>query len=186
MNLILIYNMNIGRILRAKRRNDEGFNAFFYSLVSKDTQEMFYSTKRQQFLIDQGYAFKVITHLNGLENLPDLVYKTQDEQIELLQSVLIANDNDADLGTDIRAVEGDLAGTVTSKHFGFPAAQRTSGSLTALSGGHHMSYIEKNKSANKAIGRAGPSSAPRHPVFAKRANESKNLKKAQAANGARG
>lgn len=30
----------LGRILRAKRRNDEGFNAFFYSLVSKDTQEV--------------------------------------------------------------------------------------------------------------------------------------------------
>jgi DNA excision repair protein ERCC-3 len=42
-----------GRILRAKRRNDEGFNAFFYSLVSKDTQEMYYSSKRQGFLIDQ-------------------------------------------------------------------------------------------------------------------------------------
>ena len=26
-------------------------------------QEMYYSTKRQQFLIDQGYAFKVITNL---------------------------------------------------------------------------------------------------------------------------
>lgn len=44
----------LGRILRAKRRNDEGFNAFFYSLVSRDTQEVYYSTKRQQFLIDQG------------------------------------------------------------------------------------------------------------------------------------
>ena len=43
----------LGRILRAKRRNDEGFNAFFYSLVSKDTQEMYYSSKRQGFLIDQ-------------------------------------------------------------------------------------------------------------------------------------
>jgi DNA excision repair protein ERCC-3 len=37
----------------------EEFNAFFYSLVSKDTVEMYYSTKRQQFLIDQGYSFKV-------------------------------------------------------------------------------------------------------------------------------
>ncbi|CAK9141922.1 unnamed protein product [Ilex paraguariensis] len=37
----------------------EEFNAFFYSLVSTDTQEMYYSTKRQQFLIDQGYSFKV-------------------------------------------------------------------------------------------------------------------------------
>jgi hypothetical protein len=84
----------------------EEFNAFFYSLVSTDTQarilpthpvdllwtlllqparlhymlawvsfcfsiflqEMYYSTKRQQFLIDQGYSFKVI-----LEHLPRLM-----------------------------------------------------------------------------------------------------------------
>ncbi|TFK72966.1 DNA helicase [Pluteus cervinus] len=161
----------LGRILRAKRRNDEGFNAFFYSLVSKDTQEMFYSTKRQQFLIDQGYAFKVITHLDGLEDLPDLVYKTRDEQIELLSSVLLANESEADLGTDIRAAEGDLAGTVTSKDFGptrFPTAQRTTGSLTALSGGQHMSYIEQNKSANKKLARE---QAPRHKLFSKREKE---------------
>ncbi|KAF9485459.1 DNA repair helicase rad25 [Pholiota conissans] len=177
----------LGRILRAKRRNDEGFNAFFYSLVSKDTQEMFYSTKRQQFLIDQGYAFKVITHLDGLENLPDLVYRTQDEQIELLQSVLIANDNDADLGTDIRAVEGDLAGTVTSKDFGpmkFPAAQRTTGSLSALSGGQHMSYVEQNKSANRGIARAGPSAqTSRHKLFAKREKDKATARKESRAGG---
>ncbi|KAF8348873.1 P-loop containing nucleoside triphosphate hydrolase protein [Amanita rubescens] len=161
----------LGRILRAKRRNDEGFNAFFYSLVSKDTQEMYYSTKRQQFLIDQGYAFKVITHLDGLANMPDLVYKTRDEQIELLQSVLLATESEADLGSDIRAGEGDLAGTVTSKDFGpvkFPAAQRTTGSLTALSGGQHMSYVEQNKSANKKLAREA---APRHKLFAKRDRE---------------
>ncbi|KAF8623708.1 hypothetical protein AX17_007405 [Amanita inopinata Kibby_2008] len=161
----------LGRILRAKRRNDEGFNAFFYSLVSKDTQEMYYSTKRQQFLIDQGYAFKVITHLDGLDELPDLVYKTRDEQIELLQSVLLASENEADLGSDIRAGEGDLAGTVTSKDFGpmkFPMAQRTTGSLTALSGGQHMSYVEQNKSANKKLAREV---APRHKLFAKRDRE---------------
>ncbi|KAF8656782.1 hypothetical protein AX16_002334 [Volvariella volvacea WC 439] len=161
----------LGRILRAKRRNDEGFNAFFYSLVSKDTQEMFYSTKRQQFLIDQGYAFKVITHLDGMESLPDLVYKTHDEQLELLASVLLANENEADPGTDIRAVEGDLAGTVTSKDFGpikFPSAQRTTGSLAALSGGQHMSYIEQNKSANKKIAKEQPR---RNKIFEKRDKE---------------
>ncbi|CAL1716835.1 unnamed protein product [Somion occarium] len=158
----------LGRILRAKRRNDEGFNAFFYSLVSKDTQEMFYSTKRQQFLIDQGYAFKVITHLDGLEELPDLVYKTRDEQIELISSVLLASESEADLGTDVRAGEGDLPGTITSKDFGankFPAVDRTTGSLSALSGGQHMSYIEQNKSANKKLAREV---APRHKLFAKR------------------
>lgn len=159
--------MSIGRILRAKRRNDEGFNAFFYSLVSKDTQEMFYSTKRQQFLIDQGYAFKVITHLDGLEALPGLVYATRDEQIELLSGVLLANESEADLGSDVRAAEGDLAGTVTSKDFGRvpgpPSAQRTMGSLTALSGASAMSYVEKAKSANRKLAQES-----RHKLFAKR------------------
>ncbi|KAG6854396.1 hypothetical protein C0991_007387 [Blastosporella zonata] len=173
----------LGRILRAKRRNDEGFNAFFYSLVSKDTQEMFYSTKRQQFLIDQGYAFKVITHLDGLEDLPDLVYRTRDEQIELISSVLLANESEADLGSDIRAAEGDLAGTVTSKDFGptkFPTAQRTTGSLTALSGAQHMSYVEKNKAANKSLAREA---APRHKLFAKRDKEKAAAKKEARAAG---
>ena len=152
--------------MRAKRRNDEGFNAFFYSLVSKDTQEMFYSTKRQQFLIDQGYAFKVITHLDGMDTLPDLVYRTRDEQIELLSSVLLATENEADVGSDIKAVEGDLAGTVTSTvRTKWPGAQRTTGSLSALSGGQHMSYVEQNKSANKKLAREAPA---RHKLFAKR------------------
>lgn len=169
----------LGRILRAKRRNDEGFNAFFYSLVSKDTQEMFYSTKRQQFLIDQGYAFKVITHLDGLDELPDLVYKTRDEQIELISSVLLANESEADLGTDVRAGEGDLAGTITSKDFGlpskFPSVHRSTGSLAALSGGQHMSYVEQNKSANKKLAR---DSAPsRHKLFAKRDKDKATARK---------
>lgn len=60
----------LGRILRAKRgapgSGQEGeFNAFFYTLVSRDTKEMFYSSKRQQFLIDQGYAFKVGGRVGG-------------------------------------------------------------------------------------------------------------------------
>lgn len=87
----------LGRILRAKRRNDEGFNAFFYSLVSKDTQEMYYSTKRQAFLVDQGYAFKVITHLSGMEQLPDLAYSSARERRELLQQVLLKNEDAAGL-----------------------------------------------------------------------------------------
>jgi hypothetical protein len=37
-------------------------NAFFYSLVSQDTDEMRHLRKRQSFLIEQGYSYKVITH----------------------------------------------------------------------------------------------------------------------------
>jgi DNA excision repair protein ERCC-3 len=166
--------------LRAKRRNDEGFNAFFYSLVSKDTQEMYYSTKRQQFLIDQGYAFKVITQLDGMDSMKDLVYKTREEQIELVTTVLMQSESAADLGTDIRGGEGDLAGTITSKDFGAPApskapdAHRTMGSLTALSGAQHMSYVEQNKSANKKLAKEA---VPRHKLFAKRDREVAAAKK---------
>ncbi|CAM6031996.1 unnamed protein product, partial [Sphagnum compactum] len=82
----------LGRILRAKRRSDEGFSAYFYSLVSKDTEEMYYSTKRQQFLIDQGYTFKVITSLDGMNSASGLVYSTQKEQSELLKSIMVASE----------------------------------------------------------------------------------------------
>lgn len=72
---------------------DDGFNAYFYSLVSKDTEEMFYSTKRQQFLIDQGYTFKVITELEGMKkNRHSLVYSTQKEQLELLKCIILASE----------------------------------------------------------------------------------------------
>lgn len=65
---------------------------------------MFYSTKRQQFLVDQGYSFKVITHLDGLETMPDLVFRSLEEQTELIRSVLRANEGDADLDTG----DGDI------------------------------------------------------------------------------
>jgi DNA excision repair protein ERCC-3 len=78
----------LGRILRAKRRNDEGFNAFFYTLVSKDTREMQFSVQRQSFLVDQGYAFKTITKLNGLEDMPGLDFNTEEERARLLRATV--------------------------------------------------------------------------------------------------
>jgi superfamily II DNA or RNA helicase len=44
----------LGRILRPKSAAVGNYNAFFYTLVSKDTREMMYATKRQRFLVDQG------------------------------------------------------------------------------------------------------------------------------------
>lgn len=160
----------LGRILRAKRRNDEGFNAFFYSLVSKDTVEMYYSTKRQQFLVDQGYSFKVITELQGMKEMPELIFKTREEQIELLGSVLMLGDDAADVGTDLMGSEwsDDVRfssnGTGSdSKMFGYiPKAARSAVSLNALSGAEHMSYSERNRSQNKTL------SKDRHLLFRKK------------------
>lgn len=72
----------LGRILRAKKGAvaDE-YNAYFYTLVSQDTAEMAFSRKRQRFLVNQGYAYKVVTRLTGIEEEPDLLYKTHDEQV---------------------------------------------------------------------------------------------------------
>lgn len=140
----------LGRILRAKRRNDEGFNAFFYSLVSKDTQEMYYSTKRQAFLVDQGYAFKVITHLNGMEQLPDLAYLSARERRELLQQVLLKNEDAAGLEV------GDDADTNFFARDKRPRAEasnasRSAGSLAGLAGGEDMAYVEYSKNKNKEL-----------------------------------
>ncbi|KAF2728169.1 TFIIH basal transcription factor complex helicase-like protein XPB subunit [Polyplosphaeria fusca] len=145
----------LGRILRAKRRNDEGFNAFFYSLVSKDTDEMFYSSKRQAFLVDQGYAFKVITRLEGLEQRPDLAFSTPQDRRELLMDVLLAKDADA----DEEKIAGDMFGSkfasTGSRAKRKNVARRTAGTLSELSGGQDMAYIEYSKSRNKELKKKG-------------------------------
>ncbi|PRT53430.1 DNA repair helicase RAD25 [Wickerhamiella sorbophila] len=147
----------LGRILRAKRRNDEGFNAFFYSLVSKDTLEMYYSTKRQAFLVDQGYAFKVITHLLGMEKLPNLAYSLLSERKELLQMVLLQSEDAAglEIGDDADSAVG--RGQLKSSKV---KARKTQGSLASLAGGEDMAYIEYNKSKNKELKK-------HHPVISK-------------------
>jgi DNA excision repair protein ERCC-3 len=156
----------LGRILRAKRRNDEGFNAFFYSLVSKDTQEMFYSTKRQAFLVDQGYAFKVITELKGLDTFPGLAYKTAHEQRELLQNVLLQNADAASMDVYGDDYEGETKSTPGGSRVGTPKvgsggskAKRSSGSLASLAGGEGMAYQETNKNVNKTLKK------DHHPLF---------------------
>lgn len=97
----------LGRILRAKRRNDEGFNAFFYSLVSKDTREMRYSAKRQAFLVDQGYAFKIITKLQGLDGSDEYSFATEAEKDMLLQAT-IADHGGEDSESDPSESESEL------------------------------------------------------------------------------
>nr|XP_015214963.1 PREDICTED: TFIIH basal transcription factor complex helicase XPB subunit-like [Lepisosteus oculatus] len=85
----------------------EEYNAYFYSLVSQDTQEMAYSTKRQRFLVDQGYSFKVITRLAGMEE-EDLMFSAREEQHQLLQKVLAASDLDA----EEEVVQGEMGGRI--------------------------------------------------------------------------
>lgn len=68
----------LGRILRPKQEvskqaisNQQDFNAFFYSLVSTDTEEMNYAENRQKFLIDQGYFYQVLKEMPYAKDLRD-------------------------------------------------------------------------------------------------------------------
>lgn len=83
----------LGRILRPKSGRTDEYNAFFYTLVSEDTKEMYFSSKRQQFLVDQGYSFEVIKDAEKRWPAPGpLHYETVGDQRELLRECDEAND----------------------------------------------------------------------------------------------
>lgn len=148
----------LGRILRAKRTKpgapDAGeFNAFFYTLVSRDTTEMYYSTKRQQFLIDQGYSFKVVTNLlDAAEaSLPadaPLLMRSQDEQLTLLAKVLSASEEDAGL----EVLPGDDDDLVAHQRGRGGAAGRrvVNANMAALSGAQGLTYYEFDNATKAA------------------------------------
>jgi DNA excision repair protein ERCC-3 len=118
---------------------------------------MYYSSKRQAFLVDQGYAFKVITHLQGIENLPGLAFSTPAERRELLQNVMIQNEGTFDtekITDDLFSVTGRAGGGHKK------GARRTAGTLSELSGGQDMAYIEQNRSKNKELKKDKKASNP--------------------------
>lgn len=133
----------LGRILRAKKgAAAEEYNAYFYSLVSKDTIEMQYSLKRQRFLVNQGYSYKVITELAGMEE-ENLGYKTKEDQIQLLQKVLAATDADAEEEGETGALR--------------PMVYRKTGNLSSMSGADDALYYEYHR-GKKNTGHT-------HPIF---------------------
>ena len=155
----------LGRILRPKSytqtdgSNRSSFNAFFYTLVSTDTQEMFYSAKRQQYLIDQGYTFKIVTNLCERADMEakfnNYIYSTPEKDRSLLR-ILLTSDTEMEKeqrqeDTAIRKSNADGAALADA------GVKRTAGSTMAqLSGGSGMRYRE--------IG----GSTKRHPLFKKR------------------
>lgn len=127
----------LGRVLRAKKRNDPNFKVYFYSLVSKDTEEMAYSAKRQQFLIDQGYSFNIITSIPEVAQKENRVYKTKSQQKELLASILVASEDDL---KSEESEEDDVAEVYKGK-------------MSGMSGADEMAYSEKMKGKANAKGR---------------------------------
>lgn len=82
----------LGRILRPKRRSEAGdtHNAFFYALVNSNTKEVCFSFRRQSFLVDQGFSYKILTNLVERHRAAvpgPLLYETPETQQDLLKDV---------------------------------------------------------------------------------------------------
>lgn len=134
----------LGRILRPKKGAlAEEYNAYFYSLVSQDTIEMHFARKRQRFLANQGYSYKVVTSFEGMDK-EDLMYSTREEQHQLLQQVMTANDTDAEEERD----EGFGSGAV-GRPSGSGAYGRKNVAMSSLTGADDNTYIEYKSAKQK-------------------------------------
>uniref|UniRef100_A0AAV1T4K8 DNA 3'-5' helicase n=1 Tax=Peronospora matthiolae TaxID=2874970 RepID=A0AAV1T4K8_9STRA len=144
----------LGRILRPKANATGGFNAFFYTLISTDTHEMYYSNKRQQYLVDQGYTFKVVTDLFEPGSFEG-VFTRKEDQRALLNEVLSADvesaakDENAAIRDDEDLSRLELSGLGSKK-------KKKLGSLGALSGADGTKYMEYS---------AGHGAKQRHNLF---------------------
>lgn len=132
---------------------------------------MYYSAKRQQFLIDQGYAFKVITNLldsTSSASSPSGMLSSREEQLDLLAKVLAAGEEEA--GEEVlpgapRAAPRGGAGS---------GVRRATGSLAALSGAGGLTYLEFQQRQHEQQRRSAKtrmttkSGKTRHLLFRKR------------------
>ncbi|MCL5269505.1 MAG: DEAD/DEAH box helicase [bacterium] len=63
----------LGRILRPKAG---GNMAHFYSLVTEDTREREFAVKRQLFLTEQGYRYRIVSGVDGLDAAEEAASQT--------------------------------------------------------------------------------------------------------------
>jgi DNA excision repair protein ERCC-3 len=132
--------------------------------VSTDTVEMFYSTKRQQFLVDQGYSFKVVTNLLAGADPTSLALSSSEEQLALLSKVLAAGEDEA--GEERLPADADALAEPAGASGG---ARRAVRSMAALSGVGTMAYMEYGAAGG---GRGGGGRAPQRALGPPRAHHS--------------
>ena len=104
----MVEAQRLGRILRPKPGRQDEYNAFFYTIVSDDTSEVFFSAKRQQFLVDQGFSYEPVT--NPLERWPPskpLIFSTKESQDSWLEQIKSIKDDDSH-NVDAERKEEDL------------------------------------------------------------------------------
>lgn len=80
----------------------------------------------------------MITKLDGIELFKDLAYSSEKERLELLQTVLMAGEEDAE---DEFCESADNLPTSFSEI----SMSKNTTALNILSGGNDMAYLEKSK-----------------------------------------
>ncbi|EGR32554.1 hypothetical protein IMG5_077910 [Ichthyophthirius multifiliis] len=70
----------LGRIMRAKGNYDGQYNAFWYTLVSKCTDEVNYCLSRQKCLINQGFKYEVLDE-------SDLPFRKQPQKFKWMNKI---------------------------------------------------------------------------------------------------
>ncbi|KOB87345.1 hypothetical protein PFDG_03504 [Plasmodium falciparum Dd2] len=173
----------LGRIIRPKNKANEKKNindpdSFFYSLVSKDTIEMCYSDKRQRFLINQGYAYNVLSDNIVDFNKLNLVYKNKKIQENLLKCILASTDDgnmdeDDDLfedqsfkkdNTKVNKTNSNIL--LNKKEDSLKKIDNTTGGLLKLSSNMDVTFADKKKIPTKKF-------ADKHILFRKFLSQNK-------------
>lgn len=164
-----------GRILRPKPYRTGSVDAFFYTLISQDTEEQMYGMKRQRFLVDQGYAYEVkrssevhsITR-NFIQNvqqntesantinstISDVTkpykYSSVEMQEELLRALLKNTDYTDETAYDLMYTNDDTEAVDTpsngtSNNINTPLASWSATSFSQYTGGADREYFESKR-----------------------------------------
>lgn len=100
----------LGRILRPKLGGDRVI-ACYYTLVTTDSSEMVFAAKRQRYLVDQGYSFKVVRSEDVMtkpfaKEVPVRILPTPESEDALLHATMAMARNRKD-GAKTRAARAD-------------------------------------------------------------------------------
>lgn len=144
----------LGRILRPKKGCTSGYNAYFYSLVSTYTKEMYYATRRQKFLLDQGYSFEIKKDLMNEKRLEECkLYKSKDEIKKLLLDIedkLSKNKSDKNDNNSSNTSSNEMSNNNNTINISTnisttnSGVRRTETNSSALSGGKSGIYGTRN------------------------------------------
>lgn len=146
----------LGRILRRGTSSKSGNNAFFYTLISTDTKEVYFSNKRRRYLVDQGYAYKVLkadsldVSLRGQGMSPSQrlahlfsrarFMRSKDEQLKLLAELLSTDVTQLEEAEDREFTEE--APEALMRMVGDPSRRRAGASAGAVAGAAQRTVVD--------------------------------------------